>query len=185
MDFEPIPIDAWPATAYPGGQIPPQRDSDRTETVLMPDIIIGTSRSGRRQMLSVVLREIHGKRTTVTHEPYTGGSFELVFRTIGSNGLADVREVAAANPVNVSVGLTVTALTVLWDRWHANASRPGCVHLNLPADMPIDDKLSQVCPETGFKWGSEFLVEPLPMDVLKAVFEAVDTLHAVYEKEGR
>lgn len=184
MDFEPIPIDAWPPAAFPGGQIPaPRNYTDRTEITVMPDVIIGTSPSGRRQMLRIVLREIHGQRTTVTHEPYTDRGFELVFLAPGRNALADVREAAAANPVNVSVGLVVTGLTVLWQRWNRNASRPGCVHLdNAPPDMPIDDKLALRCPQTGFKWGSEFLVEPLPSGVLKTVFESVDTLHTIYQE---
>jgi hypothetical protein len=51
----------------------------------------------------------------------------------------------------------VKRLAEIWNHWHLNAMHAGCI--NQAGDN------HEPCPETGYKWGSEWLVEPLPADI--------------------
>lgn len=52
-------------------------------------------------------------------------------------------------------------------RWHLNTMRAACAHMEVPEGKtsaePLNPKI--VCPETGYRWGTAWLVEPLPDDV--------------------
>lgn len=66
---------------------------------------------------------------------------------------------------------TVAELTDLL-RYHLNAMKPGCVHQQPNAGLD-----SPACPETGYRWGSAWLVQELPdnfLDIVKAVFQGAD-----------
>lgn len=53
----------------------------------------------------------------------------------------------------------VRRLGEIWDRWHLADVQPGCVHM--PHGHPGD-----VCPYTGYEWGSKWLVESTPAPVI-------------------
>lgn len=60
----------------------------------------------------------------------------------------------------------------LWQRWHLNHLRPACCHQRTGSyDDP--EIREQVCPE-GYRYGSAWLVEPLPEDVLGQIREMIE-----------
>lgn len=69
---------------------------------------------------------------------------------------------------------TARRLVELADRWHLNTLRAGCAHQAptvkrlLASGTPHRDLLDEVppCPETGYRYGHAWLVEPLPDEIL-------------------
>lgn len=60
-------------------------------------------------------------------------------------------------------------LVRIWRRWHLNGMVPGCAHMDLPADKRYEARKGITCPETGYQYGHDWLVELLPMQVLTTV----------------
>ena len=56
----------------------------------------------------------------------------------------------------------VHVLSVIWECWHLNDMRASCVHQSASGDL-------RVCSVTGYKWGSKWLVEPLPAGTIEDV----------------
>jgi hypothetical protein len=54
-------------------------------------------------------------------------------------------------------------LAEIGERWQLNDMRAGCVH------MGAGDHTGEVCPESGYRWGSAWLVEEIPAEVLGEV----------------
>lgn len=54
-------------------------------------------------------------------------------------------------------------LQAIWRRWHLNDLRAACAHQTPPPSL--DDPWPDPCPETGYRFGSAWLVEPLPGEV--------------------
>lgn len=52
----------------------------------------------------------------------------------------------------------------VWARWHLNDLRAACAHQTPPAGRNDPDPAP--CPRTGYRYGTAWLVEPLPADVL-------------------
>lgn len=67
------------------------------------------------------------------------------------------------SPINVS------KLRAVWRRWHLNDMRPNCAHQSYVGPRPEDLPSIPKCPETGYRYGHAWLVEPLPDDVLSWV----------------
>jgi hypothetical protein len=62
----------------------------------------------------------------------------------------------------------------IWENWHLNDMQAGCTHQR--ALNWGNDKISKPCPECGYKYGSKWLFEPVPKDV-------IDFLEAVPETD--
>lgn len=60
-------------------------------------------------------------------------------------------------------------LYAIWHRWHLNGMRAGCEHqIRLWGfDAKYDDHPSEICPECGYQFGSAWLYEPLPAEVIE------------------
>lgn len=58
---------------------------------------------------------------------------------------------------------TVRVLRGLWDRWHLNDMRAGCVHQRRKSAPEISAK----CGVCGYKYGSAWLHEDVPVQVLR------------------
>lgn len=92
-----------------------------------------------------------------------------------------------------------------WERWHLNDMRAGCAHMpswegivGLVDDEPADDipklygrtdyagwALRHVrCAETGYKWGSSWLIEQPPADVLAELGALIDSYNGTTTKEA-
>lgn len=61
-----------------------------------------------------------------------------------------------------------------WERWHLNDLQAGCAHQRVvweDSEYGRRPSLSDTlpCPESGYRYGSAWLTEPLPQDVLDKV----------------
>jgi len=63
----------------------------------------------------------------------------------------------------------------IWRRWHLNDLRPNCIHQSvIPTDIPYDEWIRRVAIETEkcplkYSYGSKWLLEPLPEDVISEI----------------
>ena len=69
---------------------------------------------------------------------------------------------------------TIRRLAELWDTWHLNDMQASCDHQTvIYEDSPYGRRPSltetQACPLTGYRYGSAWLVKPLPADVEKEI----------------
>lgn len=60
-------------------------------------------------------------------------------------------------------------LLEIWRRWHLNDMRAACAHMDLPAETSYEARRHITCPLTGYRYGSAWLAEELPADVLADV----------------
>lgn len=73
----------------------------------------------------------------------------------------------------------VAKLAENWDRWHLNTMQAGCVHQppeslvyeDSPYGRRVNFEHTPRCPVTGYKYGSAWLTEAVPEDVLAWVRE--------------
>lgn len=76
----------------------------------------------------------------------------------------------------------IDSLVAIWERWHMNDFHAGCVHQ--PPESIVyettrgyrqpDLENTPRCPETGYKWGSAWLAEVVPDDVLVEFHRLMD-----------
>ena len=143
-------------------------------------LFVGRTSEGFRVWVTLQLRPraSHPGMLTVDHEPIgphtelsiTGTTVAPRSRTISScgqivddlAGVVDYRDSAFDDA-------TVGALLILWERWHLNGMRAACAHMDLPADRSYDARKHITCPETGYRYGSSWLVEPLPASIITVV----------------
>jgi hypothetical protein len=143
---------------------------------------VGRTADGSRIWLEIELRpqqNVTGRQTT-EHTPASEG-LELSISGMGvSKGH---RRVDRAGQIDAEVGRIVSPaegwtvvelrkLVKVWDRWHLNGLKVGCAH------MPANARVGETeCPvqaadpkvEKPYVHGTEWLIEPLPDDVIKQV----------------
>lgn len=84
----------------------------------------------------------------------------------------------------------IRELRQIWDRWHLNAMNARCVHMPPFEDLLRDEEgrastTANVCPETGYRYGTAWLVEPLPESVIERVCYLMrDRSQALYKARG-
>lgn len=57
----------------------------------------------------------------------------------------------------------------IWERWHLNNLRAGCVHQRR-LEWNAKDHLNQPCPACGYRYGNAWLFEPVPDSVIEWLF---------------
>lgn len=132
-----------------------------------------------------------GMRETVHHgsaaEPIEFAAMGLLWKgssqeSGGQNLYELLRIIAARRPEPPFTIDDLASLHRIWKRWHLNAMKAACVHMvgdvvvyedNGYGGQRISTKLT-VCPETGYRYGTKWLVEPLPDDVLAEVMRLID-----------
>lgn len=62
---------------------------------------------------------------------------------------------------------TARELCRLWDRWHLNDMKGACAHMTTP--KVYDRDTAPVCPESGYRYGSAWLVEEIPDEEIEAI----------------
>lgn len=60
----------------------------------------------------------------------------------------------------------VEQLRAVWDEWHLNDMRAGCSHQRA-AKWDPQTSVGKPCPECGYRYGSAWLFEEVPADVLE------------------
>ncbi|HET6914930.1 MAG TPA: hypothetical protein VFH56_02455 [Acidimicrobiales bacterium] len=159
---------------------------------------LGETERGGYFVLTVELRErhegcayqtiTHGTTTDPVQVSFTGEFFERRnmrrddFTSAGQN-LEDLDLITKPAP-----GFTLNEiheLGALWRRWHLNDMRAECAHMELPDDPSYDARKDIVCPETGYKYGSAWLAEDVPADVLDHIRHLMrDRSHDLHAARG-
>jgi hypothetical protein len=144
------------------------------ERVIAKDLYIGETSDKERLYLDVRVRQDHGTWQTVEHDTVTtreelsiignlrvgrhdvggGQCIDRMWSVLGAGKLA-----RGADPADVRL------IADVWERWHLNAMRPGCAHVEVPeGTKSTSDRLDNTppCPRSGYRWGSAWLYEPLP-----------------------
>jgi hypothetical protein len=145
------------------------------------DVFVGTTANGERVLMTGELRQ-EGPRETIEHEkieaPVCLSLTSAVFKgkkntsrnhIISGATLEHLGKIVAPAP-----GFTLDEareLHAIGTRYHLNTLKAACVHMDM--DTPeckgkdVGALLDQniVCPETGYRWGSAWLVEPLPEEI--------------------
>jgi hypothetical protein len=57
----------------------------------------------------------------------------------------------------------------VWERWHLNDMRAGCEHQRALGWSRYEDHPSEPCPVCGYEYGSAWLYEPLPDEIVAEV----------------
>lgn len=80
----------------------------------------------------------------------------------------------------------IAELGAIWDRWHLNTMRAACAHMPSDARARWDRREEVVCEAgTGYKYGSAWLVEELPAEVVERVrYLMRDRSHDLYAARG-
>lgn len=159
------------------------------------DIRVGSYIEHRRRHIVTVEMRItthtarpDTQRLTINHEPITNWSrFAMTSMTRDSRakyahsagqGREELLRITECAP-GFNVG-KLHELYALWDRWHLNDMNAGCVHQppesvvweNEPYRR-VDLKNTPPCPDTGYRYGSAWLIEPLPSDVIMRAQELI------------
>jgi hypothetical protein len=140
---------------------------------------IGRTPDAERVYVEISLQTKDGTNfRTTAHEPageYT--ELSIMGMTVDFRG----RQVSSAGQINMHVSKVnpekfsywtrsdIRSLFNIWRWWHLNGMTPGCDHMELPADTSYDARKHIVCPETGYRYGSAWLVRELPADVIAEV----------------
>lgn len=161
------------------------------------DAYAGRNEYGDRIYLSVEVRERVGPVTTTEHEDltkYTELSFtydqiEKGRRTVSSFGANFYG--AARSIVAPAKGWTLAELAIMADiaeEWHLNGMSAACAHMTPTAPRPYpasyyDDNKHLTCPETGYRFGTAWLVRVAPTRVLGIVSEFIRR-HETHQVRG-
>lgn len=105
---------------------------------------------------------------TVTTQVWSPGGTDMVAGGATRDPLREVTE-----PARFWTRDTLATLAVLGDRWHGNDFQAGCAHQDVvyeddpryPGRPSLD--LTKPCPVNGYRYGSAWLVEPLPEQVIR------------------
>jgi hypothetical protein len=155
------------------------------------EILLGQTRDGEIVTVEIALRPAQLRTTgqTTSHEPIPDGALELSIvgteypgTKAGRHGdiISGGQNLDTARKVKPSDRWTAADLKRLcdiWDRWHLNGMSAGCVHQTeiVYEDSPYGRRVdldattaANDCPQ-GYRYGSAWLFDALPADVLDDV----------------
>jgi hypothetical protein len=161
------------------------------ESLKAEDIFVGRTAEGTRVYLDMSLERVAKEgKTSVTHEPVTDEFFR--FSASGHTVLKGRRDdnwdgggqmldtlLEVADPANGWTLQELKEIHRLWKNWHLNDMQAGCQHVPDPLweDSPYgkrpDLKNTPSCPETGYRWGSAWLVRLIPATVIVRMQELI------------
>lgn len=122
---------------------------------------------------------------TIEHEPVKPGALGVSFTHEENERAQNGRWMDVGGGAGAGDVESVTEFADGWDapraqrlkelasRWHLNTLKAGCAHMTLPQDQSYDARKDITCEAgTGYKYGSAWLVEPLPAEVLSELVDA-------------
>lgn len=153
------------------------------------EVLVGKAPNGAYMTISVRLerRDVGDRFMTIDHEP-AGSYVDVGIQgTMYPKGWRSGRDEIAGGQISGMLGMITepedginpNRIGELWERWHLNGMRAGCAHQPDMVKRAHDAGISPLdqsgwmldnaprCPETGYKWGSAWLVEYVPEDVLR------------------
>ena len=140
-------------------------------------VYVGKTEAGELVLMTGrVYEESAAKQETTAHEPITDQHCltltSAVFtgkKNIGRSHVTSGATLEHLGRITVPApGWTleeVRELHRIGTEWHLNTMRAGCVHMDLPEDESYAARKNVMCPETGYKYGAQWLVQPLPEEV--------------------
>jgi hypothetical protein len=157
----------------------------------MSEILIGRTDEGEKVYVEARIEVRNtGEWQTTEHEtikdPVTLAFSGVVIRKGGSikrdgdwvSGGQVLDYVRRVTPqVNGWSAEDLAKLATIWERWHLNTMRAGCAHQpaesvvyeDSPYGRRVDLDATPACPVTGYRYGSAWLTEAVPDDVLEWV----------------
>jgi hypothetical protein len=148
------------------------------------DVLVGTTDDGARVYVSGHLyrQSVSRERQTITHgtvvDPENLGGTVVAFTGTKNssrnfaNGRHDESFIArVTSPADGWTLPEVRELYTIIKRWHGNAFRAGCAHIDTSGKSQDELLDHAVCPETGYGYGSQWLVDPLPDEVRNRFIE--------------
>lgn len=147
------------------------------------DLHIATTDAGRPLTVRVELsaHDRGGAHETIYHGPTPVPCWRLSVTSYewkrdcsdieGGGATTDYIRQAARRPEPKFGPWELHALAKLGDRWHLNDLQAACAHQTVVWEdgrygRQPSLELTEPCPETGYRYGSAWLTEPLPDDVL-------------------
>lgn len=149
------------------------------------DVFVGRTTDGTRIYVDMTVRELDRLDSqTVNHEEITnyveftmsGLGVAKHCRNASSAGQMLEDLMSIKSPVKGLTRAEIREMHALWSRWHLNGMKAGCVH------MEADAEIGTVCPETGYRYGYAWLIEPIPADTLARMNELIDKLNSLPER---
>jgi len=144
---------------------------------------IGLTRTGEKVYVTAEITRQSGKHTTIEHKRVAavdqvsisgtvvckGGSITRSGDQVGfGQVLEDLR--AVVEPADGWTRADIRTLANAWDRWHLNDMRGACAHMPADAHKRWDRRETVRCTEgTGYSYGSAWLVEAPPADVVRFI----------------
>jgi hypothetical protein len=139
-------------------------------------------RAGRRGyvVVEVELRTNQGEYVTTEHGMITdplelsvqASQYAPYDRKDNPSSSGQARE-ALAEVTEPAPGWTleeIAELRAIWERWHLNTMRAACAHMPADARARWDRREAVVCDAgSGYKYGTSWLVEPIPAKVVERV----------------
>lgn len=154
-------------------------------TILSRSGFVGHTTNRERVYVTVELRQHYADEQHTTYHNTVTEYVELsITGTVKISGLGHVVATGQVidhlfrinRPADGWSMTEIVELAKLWKRWNLNGVRAGCAH-QTPAVAPQDHPdptgyildRTPACPQTGYQYGSAWLVEPLPADVIDRV----------------
>lgn len=167
----------------------PASSPSRTEEVLLDDVLLAKAKDGSRFYLTLNLR--HSERSnaqTVEHEPITEYDSVTFMGAIAEGrrknatttgqivGLLTYRD--EFKPVNGFTEDDLQNIVQIWHEWHCNDMNAACAHMGPGALKRWQETgIGDVCETSGYRYGSAWLVKPLPAEVVAKVREIASGEH--------
>lgn len=198
MASAPIPATSWPPHATLDNHRPRAHD-ERGNPYLLDRVIVGRTPDGNLVALSVTLGwRDDATRASTEHKSLPGYTALVITaecwharsaeHPTAHHGVADtpdiLRAVADHGPVTRATGDALTTIAALCERWNLNDLQPGCSHQGAPeADWGAPDAMANVpvCAVSGHEWGSAWLVQEIPDDVVAHLYRLAETVHREWQ----
>lgn len=125
----------------------------------------------------------HRRITTVERLSFTGETYR------GRSGFSDRQMVGAGQTLGAARAVLagrlapgvserdIRTLVEAWKAWHLSDMRAACAHVQ-PVGDSISDRLdgTPACPHSGYRYGSAWLVEPLPEGLVESLRAVCDQM---------
>jgi hypothetical protein len=152
--------------------------SMHNEQTIANEVFIGRTVQGHRIFANIVVREHLEEHETVDHEKvdhFKSLSFTWEMRALGRRDIA-ADGAGASWSVEAIVlpakGWSMESLRRLAEiarEWHLSDVQAGCAHMRKIGLGNYDDNKHQVCPESGYRYGTKWLVKIVPDELIKEV----------------
>jgi hypothetical protein len=153
-----------------------------TKTIYNKKLYVGVKNTGKKMYITLEIHQEADTRTaqTITHETVTA------YKTLsmcgnGGQNREETADISSYKELFITEQ-DLQKIIEVWERWHLNESKAGCIHMDKPEkgkawDSKEWERLSLQCPN-GYKYGSAWLVEILPENVIAEVI-------AIFEKYNK